>query len=77
MRSIMLAVVVVVAAVGGAVVRAEPPATPSSSLPPPIAGFSWSPAAPVVGEIVKFRNQTAGYAASWGWDLGDTTTSIA
>ncbi len=37
--------------------------------------FSFSPAAPRVGDTVEFRDTTVGGPTSWLWDLGDGTTA--
>nr|MDO8110335.1 PKD domain-containing protein [Candidatus Sigynarchaeota archaeon] len=43
---------------------------------PPIAAFSWTPAAPVVGQAVQFTDASYdidGTITSWSWDFGDNT----
>jgi hypothetical protein len=45
---------------------------------PPVAGFTYAPAAPVAGESVSFTNTTTGTAPiTYLWDFGDGATSTA
>lgn len=44
---------------------------------PPTAGFTFSPAAPKVGQGVTFTNTSSGMPTGFVWDFGDGTTSTA
>lgn len=37
----------------------------------PVAGFTWSPSAPDVGQAVQFTDTSTGSPTSWSWDFGD------
>ncbi len=41
----------------------------------PLADFSYSPIAPVTGQVVSFSDASTGEPTSWMWDFGDGSTS--
>lgn len=41
------------------------------------AAFTFSPALPAVGQVVRFMDTSSGAPASWSWDFGDGSTSVA
>lgn|GEM_PF-2787004 len=49
---------------------------PGSTPPPaPVAGFTFSPASPVVGQTVSFTDTSTNSPTSWSWTFGDGGTS--
>ncbi|HEX7251846.1 MAG TPA: PKD domain-containing protein, partial [Thermoanaerobaculia bacterium] len=42
--------------------------------PPPVAEFSFSPAAPGPGETVQFTDASNGNPSSWSWTFGDPSS---
>lgn len=49
---------------------------PSSAPPPaPVAGFTFSPASPVIGQTVSFTDTSTNSPTSWAWAFGDGGTS--
>ena len=37
---------------------------------PPVAAFSFEPASPAPGEVIRFTDATSGFATSWSWLFG-------
>lgn len=59
---------------------ASTPLSASSPGYPPTASFTFSPAKPLTGEVVEFRDNSTdpeGALQSWRWDFGDGNTSTA
>ncbi len=47
-----------------------------SAIPqPPVAAFSFTPAAPTTGTAVQFTDESTGAIDSWAWDFGDGGSS--
>ncbi len=49
--------------------------TPLASSTAPVAGFTFSPASPVVNQSVSFTDASSGGPTSWLWNFGDGQTS--
>lgn len=49
--------------------------TPVSSSTAPVAGFTYTPANPVVNQTVSFTDASSGGPTSWLWNFGDGQTS--
>lgn len=49
--------------------------TPTPTVAPPIPAFTCSPAAPMAGQAVSFRDASDNQPSTWAWDFGDGATA--